>query len=75
MACLLQSCGYFLPDTILRERKRDQIGKYVIDMERTEWGEYEAEKDNYKDLTIVFKKDKTSEVSRTVPFLLDTTGR
>ena len=49
MACLLQSCGYFLPNTILRERKRKQIGKYVIDMERTEWGEYEAEKDNYKD--------------------------
>ena len=44
MACLLQSCGYILPDPILRERKRDQIGKYVIDMERTEWGEYEAEK-------------------------------
>ena len=39
-------------------------------MERTEWGEYEAEKDNYKDLTIVFKKDMTFEVSRTVPFLL-----
>ena len=58
MAFLLQSCGYFLPDTILRERKRKQIGKYVIDMERTEWGEYEAEKDNYKDLTIVFKKDR-----------------
>lgn len=75
MAFLLQSCGYFLPDTILRERKRKQIGKYVIDMERTEWGEYEAEKDNYKDLTIVFKKDKTFEVNRTVPFLLDTTGR
>ena len=74
MACLLQSCGYFLPDTILRERKRKQIGKYVIDMERTEWGEYEAEKDNYKDLTIVFKKDMTFEVSRSVPFLLDTTG-
>lgn len=75
MACLLQSCGYILPDPILRERKRDQIGKYVIDMERTEWGEYEAEKDNYKDLTIVFKKDKTFEVNRTVPFLLDTTGQ
>ena len=43
-------------------------------MERTEWGEYEAEKDNYKDLTIVFKKDKTFEVSRSVPFLVDTTG-
>jgi hypothetical protein len=74
MACLLQSCGYFLPDQILRERKRDQIGKYVIDMERTEWGEYKAEKDNYKDLTIVFKKDMTFVVSRSVPFLLDTTG-
>ena len=74
MACLLQSCGYFLPDPILRERKRKQIGKYVIDMERTEWGEYEAEKDNYKDLTIVFKKDMTFVVSRSVPFLLDTTG-
>ncbi len=44
MAFLLQSCGYFLPDTILRERKRKQIGKYVIDMERTEWGDYEEEK-------------------------------
>ena len=74
MACLLQSCGYILPDPILRERKKDQIGKYVIDMERTEWGEYEAEKDNYRDLTIVFKKDMTFEVSRAVPFLLDTTG-
>ena len=49
MACLLQSCGYILPDQILRERKKKQIGKYVIDMERTEWGEYEAEKDNYGD--------------------------
>lgn len=74
MACLLQSCGYILPDPILRERKRNQIGKYVIDMERTEWGEYEAEKNNYKDLTIVFKEDMTFEVSRSVPFLLDTTG-
>ena len=74
MACLLQSCGYILPDPILKERKEKQIGKYVIDMERTEWGEYEAEKDNYKDLTIVFKKDKTFEVSRSVPFLVDTTG-
>jgi hypothetical protein len=62
-------------DPILLGRKKKQIGKYVIDMERTEWGDYEAEKDNYKDLTIVFKKDKTFEVSRTVPFLLDTTGR
>lgn len=74
MACLLQSCGYILPDQILRERKKKQIGKYVIDMERTEWGDYEAEKDNYKDLTIVFKKDTTFVVSRSVPFLLDTTG-
>ena len=57
MACLLQSCGYILPDPILRERKRDQIGKYVIDMERTEWGDYEEKKDNYSDLSIVFKKD------------------
>lgn len=32
MACLLQSCGYFLPGTILRERKSKQIGEYVIDM-------------------------------------------
>ena len=61
-------------DPILLGRKKKQIGKYVIDMERTEWGDYEAEKDNYKDLTIVFKKDKTFEVSRSVPFLLDTTG-
>lgn len=74
MACLLQSCGYFLPDPILRERKRKQIGKYVIDMERTEWGDYEEEKDNYSDLSIVFKKDMTFEVSRSVPFLVDTTG-
>ena len=74
MACLLQSCGYFLPDPILLERKKDQIGKYVIDMNRTEWGEYEVEKDNYKDLTIEFKPDMTFEVSRSVPFLLDTTG-
>jgi hypothetical protein len=29
-----------LPDPILRERKRKQIGKYDIDMERTEWGDY-----------------------------------
>lgn len=75
MACLLQSCGYILPDPILKERKEKQIGKYVIDMERTEWGEYEAEKDNYKDLTIVFKEDMTFEVSRSVPFLLDSTGQ
>ena len=75
MACLLQSCGYFLPDPILRERKRKQIGKYIIDMERTEWGDYEEEKDNYSDLSIVFKKDMTFEVSRAVPFLLDTTGQ
>ena len=75
MACLLQSCGYILPDPILKERKEKQIGKYVIDMERTEWGEYEAEKDDYRDLTIVFKKDMTFEVSRSVPFLLDTTGQ
>ena len=44
-------------------------------MERTEWGDYEEEKDNYSDLSIVFKKDMTFKVSRTVPFLLDTTGR
>lgn len=75
MACLLQSCGYILPDPILKERKEKQIGKYVIDMERTEWGEYETEKDNYKDLTIVFKEDMTFEVSRSVPFLLDSTGQ
>ena len=75
MAFLLQSCGYFLPDPILRERKRKQIGKYVIDMERTEWGEYEKEKDNYEDLTIVFNSDMTFVVSQSVPFLLDTTGQ
>ena len=75
IACLLQSCGYILPDQILRERKKEQIGKYIIDMERTEWGEYEVEKDNYKDLTIVFNSDMTFEVNRSAPFLLDTTGQ
>ena len=25
MACLLQSCGYFLPDPILRERKNKSV--------------------------------------------------
>jgi hypothetical protein len=75
MVCLLQSCGYILPDPILKERKEKQIGKYVIDMERTEWGEYEAEKDNYKDLTIVFNPNMTFEVSQSVPFLIDTTGQ
>lgn len=32
-------------------------------MERTEWGDYEEGKDNYNDLSIVFKKDMTFEVS------------
>lgn len=44
-------------------------------MERTEWGKYEKEKDNYEDLTIVFNSDMTFVVSQSVPFLLDTTGQ
>ena len=71
---LFQSCIYS-GDSVLEQRRKDQLGKYVIDMERTEWGEYEAEKEKYKDLTIVFKKDMTFEVNRSVPFLLDTTGQ
>ncbi len=69
-----QSCNYSC-DPILKQRKKNQIGKYVIDTDRTEWGEYETEKDNYKDLTIVFNPNMTFEVSQSVPFLLDTTGQ
>lgn len=66
---LFQSCIYS-GDSVLEQRRKDQLGKYVIDMERTEWGEYEAEKEIYKDLTIVFKKDMTFEVSRSVLFFV-----
>lgn len=71
---LIQSCIYS-GNSVLVQRRKDQLGKYIIDMERTEWGDYEEEKDNYSDLSIVFKKDMTFEVSRAVPFLLDTTGQ
>jgi len=74
MACLFQSC-IFSSDPVLEERKKNQVGNYIIDMERTEWGEYEVEKDNYKDLMIVFNSDMTFEVGQSVPFLLDTTGQ
>lgn len=74
LALLCQSC-FFSGDSVLVQRKKKQIGKYIIDMERTEWGEYEEEKDKYKDLTIVFKPNMTFEVSRSVPFLLDTNGQ
>ena len=74
LACLFQSC-IFSSDPVLEERKKNQVGNYIIDMERTEWGEYEVEKDNYKDLMIVFNSDMTFEVGQSVPFLLDTTGQ
>lgn len=70
---LYPSCSHS-GDPILMQRKNNQVGNYVIDMNRTEWGEYEEEKENYKDISIFFTSDMTFKVNRSVPFLPDTCG-
>ena len=50
------------------------IGIFVLDLERTNLGIYSDNVDNYKDLTIEFKKDKTFKLNKSVPFIEDTMG-
>jgi len=50
------------------------IGTFVLDLERTNLGIYSDSVDIYKDLTIVFKKDKTFRLNKSVPFIADTMG-
>lgn len=50
------------------------IGTFVLDLERTDLGMYSDSIDDYKDLTIEFKKDKTFKFNKSVPFIADTIG-
>lgn len=51
----------------------EQLGTYIIDTSKTNFGKYDIEK--YKNLQIIFRKDSSFNLNMKVPFIYDSTGK
>lgn len=56
-------------------RIEDQVGTYIIDLERTNLGSYILDKEKYSKLTITFKEDLTFNCNMEVPFIFSKSGK
>jgi hypothetical protein len=53
---------------------QEQLGTYVLDINKTNLGEYRKDSDIYKKLYITFKSDSTFSMTMKVPFIYDSVG-
>jgi hypothetical protein len=54
---------------------REQLGTYILDINKTQLGTYEKDSNIFKKLTITFKADSTFYMNLKVPFIYDSVGR
>ena len=57
-----------------RNNRLNHTGTFVIDFEKTTWGDYQNNKKQFKDFEITFNEDNTFSTNMEVDFLVDTTG-
>ena len=55
-------------------RERCIVGKYKLDIHRTNLGIYKKKVEKYKGLILTFNADKTFSLNISVPFMADTVG-
>ena len=55
-------------------RERCIVGKYKLDIHRTNLGIYKKKVEKYKGLILAFNADKTFSLNISVPFMADTVG-
>jgi hypothetical protein len=58
----------------LNKKANTLIGTFILDLERTNLGKYSDSINEYKNLTLEFKRDKTFRINKSVPFIADTAG-
>ena len=58
-----------------RQKFKQQIGTYALDVKMTRLGSYAKDSLLYKKLRITFRKDSTFHLNFQVPFIADTEGR
>lgn len=69
---LFVSCGY---NEAKKKVFKQQVGCYVLDINRTDLGEYRRDSLIYKKLKITFYKDSTFVINMAVPFLFEENGK
>jgi hypothetical protein len=70
--CAIPLRGFYYREIEQRNNKLNHIGTFIIDTNETVFGEYK--KQEYRNLEITFKDDRTYSMNMEVPFLIDTTG-
>ena len=58
----------------IKKETNTLIGTFLLDLEKTNLGIYSDSIEDYQNLIIEFKKDKTFRFNKSVPFIADTVG-
>ena len=58
-----------------KEVFNNHIGKYIMDIERTDLKDYSYMREELSKVTIEFFPDSTFQMNRKIPFMLDSVGR
>jgi len=75
LSIYLAGCYYNDGEEGRRENFKEQLGTYVLDIDKTDLGNYIRDSNIYKNLTITFNADSTFIMNMKVPFMRDSVGR